>query len=365
MQSRAIATFALLLSGALLAACGGRTGDPAPQPQTAAQAQSKAPAPEPASVPEPVTDMTDITDVTDWPDPGEAGPVPLSLEASLAALERGDDVAARAGFQALAQQGDAEARYQLAQMLADGRGGPKSEADAVAWLRKAADQGHENADYLWGAMVFWREPPATVEERSLGLAAIRRAAARNDRNAMAALALLYANDSQFRDPVEAAHWNDELEMWDVIADVRARNDAAITAGEKRMAEIDERLRQLDAIKRANHAAALQARGPEPSEADMRAALEYAMYATDGKTDIDNGVASGALSIKQFQKLGCEPAEGADGYYCEYLIEAALQMQANDGGVNWNGLLDAMLVPENAAGRFVYDTALQRWVRFDE
>lgn len=354
MRSRVIATFALLLSGTLLAACG-RTGDPAPQQQTVAQL--------PAPVPEPVTD---ITDVTDWPDPAEAGPAPLSLEASLAALERGDHVAARTGFQALAQQGDAEARYQLGQMLADGRGGPKSEADAVAWLRKAADQGHENADYLWGAMVLWREPPATVEERSLGLAAIRRAAARNDRNAMAALTLVYANDSQFRDPVEAAHWNDELEKGDVIADARARNDAAIAAGEQRMAEIDERLRKLDAIKRANHAAALQNRGPEPSEADMRAALEYAMYATDGKTNIDNGVASGVLSIKRFQKHGCEPAEGADGYYCEYLIEAGLEMQANDGGgVNWNGLLAAMLVPENAAGRFVYDTARQRWVRFDE
>jgi hypothetical protein len=358
MQSRAIATFALLLSGALLAACG-RTGDPVPQQQTVAQPKASAPAP----TPEPVTDMTDMTDVTHM---GDVGPVPLSLEASLAALERGDDVAARTGFQALAQQGDAEARYQLGQMLADGRGGPKSEADAVAWLRKAADQGHENADYLWGAMVLWREPPATAEERSLGLAAIRRAAARNDRNAMAALTLVYANDSQFRDPVEAAYWNDELEKWDVIADVRARNEAAIAAGEQRMAEIDERLRQLDAAERANNAAAVQARGPEPSEADMRAALEYAMYASNGDTEIDNGVASGVLSIKQFQKHGCVPAEGADGYYCEYLIEAALEMQANDGGgVNWNDLLDVMLVPENASGRFVYDTALQRWVRFDE
>jgi hypothetical protein len=164
----------------------------------------------------------------------------------------------------------------------------------------------------------------------------------------------------------AAHSNDEVEKSEVRADALARNEAGIAAGEQRLAEIDERLRQLDAAERANNAVAAKLRGPEPSEADMRAALEYAMSASNGETGIDNGVASGVLSIKQFQKQGCMPAEAADGYYCEYLIEATLKMQANDGGgVDWNGFLDAMLVPENASGRFVYDTALQRWVRFDE
>lgn len=237
MQSPAIATFALLLGGALLAACG-QSGDPASPQHAMAQSPASGPPTAPTDPPtDPIgpTDPADITDVTDWTDSAEA----------------------------------------------------------------------------------------------------------------------------------AAQWNDETEKGDVRADALARNEAEIAAGEQRLAEIDERLRQLDAAERASNAVAVKLRGPEPSEADMRAALEYAMYASNGETRIDNGVARSVLSIKQFQKQGCMPAEAADGYYCEYLIEAAMELQANDGGgVDWNDFLDAMLVPENASGRFVYDTSLQRWVRFD-
>ena len=46
-----------------------------------------------------------------------------------------------------ADQGYARAQYNLAIMYADGRGVPRDDARAATWLRKAADQGHAKAQY--------------------------------------------------------------------------------------------------------------------------------------------------------------------------------------------------------------------------
>lgn len=45
----------------------------------------------------------------------------------------------------LAQQGDAKTQFNLGQMYYEGKGVTQSDAQAVSWLRKAADQGDAQA----------------------------------------------------------------------------------------------------------------------------------------------------------------------------------------------------------------------------
>ena len=47
-----------------------------------------------------------------------------------------------------AEQGAAEAQYNLGSMYADGRGVPKDEAEAARWYRLAADQGDASAQFM-------------------------------------------------------------------------------------------------------------------------------------------------------------------------------------------------------------------------
>ena len=51
----------------------------------------------------------------------------------------------------LAEQGDAEAQFNLGTRYASGRGVPEDETEAVRWFRLAADQGHITAQLNLGA----------------------------------------------------------------------------------------------------------------------------------------------------------------------------------------------------------------------
>ena len=48
-------------------------------------------------------------------------------------------------FKKSAEQGDAEAQYNLGMMYANGNGVAEDQWEAVVWLRKAAKQGHKAA----------------------------------------------------------------------------------------------------------------------------------------------------------------------------------------------------------------------------
>ena len=54
--------------------------------------------------------------------------------------------------QALAEQGDSKAQYNLGAMYMKGEGVPQDNAKAVVWYRKAADQGHAEAQAQLGVM---------------------------------------------------------------------------------------------------------------------------------------------------------------------------------------------------------------------
>jgi TPR repeat protein len=48
----------------------------------------------------------------------------------------------------LAQQGNAEAQFNLGVLYKDGIGVPQNNDDAILWLRRSSDQGHEHAGLI-------------------------------------------------------------------------------------------------------------------------------------------------------------------------------------------------------------------------
>ena len=77
-----------------------------------------------------------------------AGP----FDDALAAAEQGDYVTALRLWRPLADQGDADAQYNLGVMYNNGDGVPQDYAEAMKWHRKAADQGNGNAQFHLGFM---------------------------------------------------------------------------------------------------------------------------------------------------------------------------------------------------------------------
>ncbi len=74
------------------------------------------------------------------------------LEKIIEAMERGDYATAFKISLPLAEQGDAEAQYNLGSMYDEGLGVPQDYAEAVKWYRKAAEQGNAKAQNKLGFM---------------------------------------------------------------------------------------------------------------------------------------------------------------------------------------------------------------------
>src|SRR5271170_4185690 len=75
--------------------------------------------------------------------PSTAGP----SEDADAAYRNGDYATALRLSRELAEQGDAMAQSRLGLMYRDGHGVPQDDQQAVEWFRKAAEQGRANAQY--------------------------------------------------------------------------------------------------------------------------------------------------------------------------------------------------------------------------
>jgi TPR repeat protein len=73
--------------------------------------------------------------------PGNAGP----YEDGVAAYQRGDYAAALEIWRPLAEQGDADAQFNLGLMYRDGLGVPQDDAATHMWFTLAIAQGHRNA----------------------------------------------------------------------------------------------------------------------------------------------------------------------------------------------------------------------------
>ena len=66
-------------------------------------------------------------------------------EDAMAAYARGDYATALRLLRPLAEQGDAQAQYNLGVLYDNGQGVPKNDAEAMKWYRMAADQGEAEA----------------------------------------------------------------------------------------------------------------------------------------------------------------------------------------------------------------------------
>jgi len=74
------------------------------------------------------------------------------FEEGVAAYKAGNYQKAFKFFKPLAEQGLAEAQYNLGLMYDDGQGVPQDDTEAVKWYRKAAGQGHAKAQNNLGVM---------------------------------------------------------------------------------------------------------------------------------------------------------------------------------------------------------------------
>ena len=69
------------------------------------------------------------------------------LDDAVAAAHGGDYATALRRLSPLADKGDARAQFDIGFMHAYGWGLPRNPAEAIAWYRKAAEQGHVEAQY--------------------------------------------------------------------------------------------------------------------------------------------------------------------------------------------------------------------------
>jgi TPR repeat protein len=74
------------------------------------------------------------------------------FQKGLTAYDSGDYATALREWTPLAEQGDADAQYNLGQMHRQGRGVPQDYKTAVKWFRLAAEQGYASAQYNLGTM---------------------------------------------------------------------------------------------------------------------------------------------------------------------------------------------------------------------
>ncbi len=79
-------------------------------------------------------------------------PAWAGFDEGMAAYNRGDYATALREWRALAEQGDANAQYNLGLMNYHGRGVPQDYTQAMRWYRKAAEQGNARAQSSLGSM---------------------------------------------------------------------------------------------------------------------------------------------------------------------------------------------------------------------
>jgi len=128
--------------------------------------------------------------------PSKAQP-PRDGRAGVAAWRRGDYNAALAIWRPLAEAGDAEAQFNLAQAYRLGRGVPKDEQAAIEWYRRAAGQGLTPAEANYGLLLL-------EKDRDAAMPWLEKAAAKGDARAQYVVGTaLFNGDPLPPDPVRA------------------------------------------------------------------------------------------------------------------------------------------------------------------
>ena len=136
-----------------------------------------------------------------------AAPAWAGWDEGVAAYNRGDYVTAFREMKPLAEQGDADAQYNLALMYRKGQGVPQDDAEAARWYRKSAEQGYANAQYNLGVM--YAKGQGVPEDYAEAVKWYRKAAAQGKADAQYNLGVTYYNGQGVpQDYVQAHMWFD-------------------------------------------------------------------------------------------------------------------------------------------------------------
>jgi TPR repeat protein len=104
-----------------------------------------------------------------------------------------------------AEQGDAQAEYQLSHMYYYGQGVPQDYAEALQWARKAADQGFAKAEYGTGYLYYHGQ--GVSQDYILAAGWYRKAADQGNAYAQGQLGYMYSHGQGVgQDYAEALRW---------------------------------------------------------------------------------------------------------------------------------------------------------------
>ncbi len=136
---------------------------------------------------------------------GFAPPAWADFQAGFAAWNRGDYATALREWKPLAEQGDADAQFNLGLMYSKGQGVPQDYAEAVKWFRKSAEQGDAAAQYNLGLM--YRKGQGAPQDDAEALKWYRHAAEQGHASAQFQVGVRYEEGLGVpQDYTEALRW---------------------------------------------------------------------------------------------------------------------------------------------------------------
>ncbi len=127
----------------------------------------------------------------------------VDIESALAAVENEDYEKAFKQFQLLANEGEAEAQYNLAMLYRLGKGVKKNYKLSADWFRKAADQDVVDAQYYMGHSYDVGE--GVSKNKKYAFVWYRKAAEKGHGLAQINLGVLYANGLGIKEDIEEAY----------------------------------------------------------------------------------------------------------------------------------------------------------------
>ncbi len=149
-----------------------------------------------------------------------ATPAWAGMDEGIAAYNRFDYATALREFRPLAEQGLAEAQYNLGNMYRTGRGVPQDYAEAERWYRRAVEQGNAGAQFNLGVMYYNSLPQDYAEAAKWS----RKAANQGNADAQYHLGAIYDNGYGVPQDYVQAH------MWYNLAEAQGRTAAAGNRG---------------------------------------------------------------------------------------------------------------------------------------
>ena len=147
------------------------------------------------------------------------------FEKGLRAAQSGDFATALREWMPLAEKGDADAQYNVAQMYSQGDGVIQDDRQAVKWWLKAAKQNHTSAQYNMGVM--YAEGRGIIQDYKEALKMFSKAAEKGEADAQSYLGSMYVQGhAVLQDDVYAHMW------WNIAAsngsETAAKNRSIVT-----------------------------------------------------------------------------------------------------------------------------------------